>query len=242
MGFFDKILGGNTLYYPGCSTKFVAKEVEENYKQWLHKLGIDFVQLADLEKCCGSPVLNAGYIDDFRKLAEANCDLFHQRGITRIITNCPGCYLQFKKVYAEYLGGKWDFKVEYLLTLLLEAVKSGRVKLKQQSGKITYHDPCHLGRAVGVYEEPRELLRLAGYELVEMKSNREYSLCCGAGGTANMNATEISKKMAGARWQQAMDSGASQLVSPCVMCTYQFRQNQPGAVEAKEFSELISFE
>ena len=97
MGIFDKILGGNTLYYPGCLTKFVAKDLKENYKKILRSLGIDFIELAEIEVCCGSPVLKAGYADDFKNLAEKNLKIFKEHSVKKIITNCPACFLVFKK-------------------------------------------------------------------------------------------------------------------------------------------------
>lgn len=243
MGFFDKLLAGNVLYYPGCSTKFVAKDVEKKYKEFLNKMGIDFIQLADLEKCCGSPMLNAGYKDDFKKLAEENLKIFKERGISKIITNCPGCYLHFSKIYPEYLGDDWDIEVEYFLVELWNLVEAGKVKLKQKDGSVTYHDPCHIGRAIGIYDIPRKILEASGYELKEMELNKEYSLCCGAGGTANINAEETSKKMADERLRMANETGADMLTSPCVLCTYQFdSHNENKKLNIDEFSLLIDIE
>lgn len=242
MGIFDKLLAGNTLYYPGCSTKFVAKDVEENYKKLMNKMGLDFIMLADLEKCCGSPILNAGYKEDFKKLAEENLKIFKEHGIGKIVTNCPGCYLHFKKVYPEYLGDAWDIEVEYLLITIWKAYEAGKIKFKQKSGVITYHDPCHLGRAIGIYEEPRQILQASGYEVREMKFNREYALCCGAGGTVNVNAAELSSDIAKDRIKMATETGAEIITSPCVLCTYQLDSNSEDKINSTEFSKLIELE
>ncbi len=87
MAFLDKLLGGNTLYYPGCLTKFVAVELKEKYEKILRKLGIDFITLYEFELCCGSPALKAGYEVDFRKLAEKNLKIFKDHAVKKIITN-----------------------------------------------------------------------------------------------------------------------------------------------------------
>ena len=104
MGMLDKLLGGNTLYYPGCMTKFVLKDIESNYEKILRKSGIDFIKLKDLEVCCGSPVLNAGYDNDFKTLAMKNLDVFKKHGIKKIITSCPACYKTFHKDYPKILS------------------------------------------------------------------------------------------------------------------------------------------
>src|SRR6056297_3526246 len=239
MGLFSKILAGNTLYYPGCSTKFVAKDVEKKYIDFLNKMSVDFITLSEIEKCCGSPILNAGYKDDFKKLAQDNLKLFKEQGISKIITNCPGCYLQFKKVYPEYLGDDCDIEVEYLLLTIWKAYKAGKIKFAQKEGVVTYHDPCHLGRAMGIYEEPREILKLSGYDVREMKFNREYALCCGAGGTVNINDSDLSSDIADDRIKMAKETNADFITSPCVLCAHQLGNHSDDEIKTKEFSKLI---
>jgi len=111
MKIFEKILGGNTLYYPGCLTKFVAKELKEKYEKILRKIGIDFIELSELEKCCGSPALKAGYLEDFKKLAEENLKIFKDHSVKKIITNCPACAMTFKIEYSKALGKEWNIEV-----------------------------------------------------------------------------------------------------------------------------------
>ena len=106
MGIFEKLFGQNTLYYPGCLTKFVAKDLKEKYEKILRKFGIDFIELSELEKCCGSPALKAGYPEDFKKLAQENLKIFKEHVVKKIVTNCPACFMILKKYYKEALGDK----------------------------------------------------------------------------------------------------------------------------------------
>ena len=156
MGILDKLLTRNILYYPGCMTKFVLKDLEKNYEEILRKCGIDFIKLKDLEVCCGSPVRNAGYANDFWTLARKNFEIFKQHGVKKIISNCPACFKTFKQDYPEVLQD-WNIEVEHITQTIWEAIKKGKLKIKKLvNTKITYHDPCHLGRYTGVYDEPKQ--------------------------------------------------------------------------------------
>ena len=136
------LFGGNTLYYPGCLTKFVAKDLEENYKKILNKIGIDFIMLKDFEVCCGNPILNAGHEKETKELAEKNFKLFKDRGVKKIITSCPACFHMFNKNYPKLIE-KWDIKVEHITQTISKAVKEGKINPKKLGIDITYHDPCH---------------------------------------------------------------------------------------------------
>ena len=104
MGLLDSLMAGNTLYYPGCLTKFALPEIGKNYEELLRKCGVEFIKLSDLEVCCGSPVINAGYEELSKELAEKNLKLFKDHSIKRIVTSCPGCYSVFANEYPELLG------------------------------------------------------------------------------------------------------------------------------------------
>jgi len=130
--FLEKFIPGNTLYYPGCMTKYVLKDLEKNYKDILRKLNIEFITLKELEFCCGSPVLKAGFPEDFDKLIEKNRETFKAHGISRIITNCPGCY--------NMLLNNFDIKVDHTTQVIWKNIE--KLDLKTFKEKITYHDPC----------------------------------------------------------------------------------------------------
>ncbi|MEA3431027.1 MAG: (Fe-S)-binding protein [Nanoarchaeota archaeon] len=229
MGIINKIknifTGGNTLYYPGCLTKFALPNIFENYCEILKNLGIEFITLSDNEFCCGSPVLNAGFADDFYDLKKKNHDFFKNYGISKIITNCPSCFYMFKKHYPK-------LEVEHITQTIHKKLKKIPQKFKDQ---ITYHDPCHLGRKSNIYIQPREIINKLGFEIIELTENKVNSLCCGGGGGLINNFPELSNKIANLRLSQ---SKTKKLVTPCPMCYKHFKNNAKN-MEILEFSELL---
>jgi Fe-S oxidoreductase len=226
-GLFDRISSGNTLYYPGCLTKFVLPRVDENYRKILKAMGISYILLKDKEFCCGSPVLNAGYKKDFDDLVRKNTETFRQFGVGRIVTNCPACFYMIKNHYS--------VPVEHMTTLIWKNIRrfeSGRFA----GERITYHDPCHLGRHSGIYDEPRNILKHLGFEVVEFPQNRNLSLCCGGGGGLKTNCPSMSNDIAKSRFAELK---TKKLITPCPMCYAQFKENAPKGVEVLEFSEVL---
>jgi len=241
MGLFDKVLGGNILFYPGCMEKFVLRKHQENYEKILKKIGVDFIKLKDLELCCGSPVLNAGYGVDFETIVKKNYKIFKEHGIKKIITPCPACFKTFKLEYPKFLQ-KFDIEVEHVSQTIMNAIKNGKLRLKKidKPIKVTYHDPCHLGRYCGVYEEPRDILKALGYDLIEMKLSRENSFCCGGGGGLRSNYPELSEEIAKMRVKHAKDVKADMIVTSCPMCFSCFDEVAKGLnIKSAELSSLI---
>ena len=236
---------GKTLYYPGCLTKGVLREQFENYKEIFNRLGIDFVMLSDDEVCCGLPVLNAGHKKDARKLAQKNFDVFRMHGITRIITNCPSCYHTFKEVYPKLLrdfgrsaayphkGG--NIEVEHVTVAILEALRKRRIKFKgEEKELVCYHDPCHLGRYSGIYEEPREVIEILGGKIFESKYNRENAICCGGGGGVRANFPEIAKAVAKKK-VSFVPENVGKIISPCGLCYANIKSASEKSVEFSDF-------
>jgi heterodisulfide reductase subunit D len=249
MALFKKIFKGNTLYYPGCLSKFVAKELTENYRRILREAGIDFIELADLEFCCGSPALKAGYSDDFKKLAEKNLQVFKDHSVGKIITHCPACFMIFKKEYPKVLGDKWDITALHVTEVLneklkiknLKLIENWKLKIENSSQRlVTYHDPCHLGRQMGVYEPPRAVIKSLGYEIKEMDLNKNQNFCCGGGGGVQSNEKDLADKIAKDRIAMAKKTGAKILVTPCPLCYLHLKKNAEGEdIEVKELSHLF---
>lgn len=228
----DKIIGKNILYYPGCMTKTMLPEIQNNYEEILRKLGIDFIKLKDYEYCCGSPILRAGLRKDFEEIKNKNIEIFKSHSVGLIITNCPACYNMLK---FEYKLSEHNIKVEHMTQTLKR--KSNKLKTKQISKDIFYHDPCHLGRLSNIYEEPREILNQSGYNVKELSSCREKSMCCGGGGGLTNNNPDLSKKIAQNVLSELNENSA--LTSPCPMCFYQFKNNSNDKIDVKELSEII---
>lgn len=226
----DKILWSNTLYYPGCLTKIVLKDVEKDYEKLLEKLGIDFIKLPQTEYCCWSPVLRAGMRNDFEEIKQKNIQVFQKHAVGLIITNCPACYNMLKFEYK--LSDYW-IKVEHISQTIYR--KKKKIKKLDLNDCITYHDPCHLWRHSNVYKQPRETIQLRWYNLKEMKNNKELSSCCwGWGGLINNN-PELSQKIA---QNTLSEADKWKFVSPCPMCYYQFKQNAKEH-EVVEYSHLF---
>jgi len=236
MGILSKIFAGNTLYYPGCLTKFALPEHIEKYKKLLELEGIDFVMLKDKELCCGSPAKNAGAEEKFKIAAKKNLEAFRQHGIKRIISNCPACVAIFRKEYPKVLGKQWNIEVFHVTEILNNSLE----KLKNVDGKkATYHDPCHLGRVLGIYDQPREVIKKAGYQLVEMELSREDSFCCGGGGGVRSNEPDLSGRIGADRTTQAKKTGSEVLITACPMCYAQLKKNVPNGLKVLEFVDLF---
>lgn len=237
MGLMDKLMGGNTLYYPGCMTKFVLRDLNKRYEGLLRKAGIDFITLKDLEVCCGSPAINGGYEEDSRILAENNLKVFREHGVKKIITSCPACLRVFGQEYPKLLKD-WDIEVEHATQTLLRAVKEGKLRADKKDLAVTYHDPCHLGRYCKIYQEPRELLQSMGITIREMELIKEQAFCCGGGGGVKANFPDLANSIAKERMGQAGKTGAKALVTCCPMCYSHLKENAKG-MEVKEISELL---
>lgn len=219
----EKLSLGNVLYYPGCLTHFVLPDIEENYQKILRKLGINFIFLPEFN-CCGSPVKHAGYKKDFEQLKEKNLLFFKKYGVSKIITNCPACF----RVLSDY-----GLNVEHVTQTVWKNIKKIKTKHK---GRITYHDPCHLGRHSNVYEEPRKILKHLGFTVVELPSCKERSFCCGGGAGLKSNYPTMSNDIAKRILSQV---STKKIVTPCPLCYKHFKENAPKDLKVLEFSEAL---
>ena len=226
LNWFEKI-GKNTLFYQGCLT---TTEETENYKKILNKLYIDFTFI-DKKFCCGLKLLNAGYEKQARKLAVKNFEFLKENNIKKIITNCPECYYMFKYEYPK-LVREWDIETEHIVKTILEPLKNANPKFKEIE-TVTYHDPCYLARFSDIFNEPREILKLLGSEIKEMKHNKRETLCCGAGGNLN-NFPKLSEQIAENRLKEIPES--VKIITSCSLCHSQFRKLTE---KSEEFSSFV---
>jgi len=180
------------------------------------KVGVEGKKL-----CCGAPYLLAGLTRNAREHAVKV--LGRIKGKRKIVVNCPLCYKTLKESYRELLGV--ELPVYHLTQLLLSLIKNGAYKLKPLKIRVTYHDPCELGRGMGVYEEPRLVLgAIPGVELVEMELNREDSTCCGGGGLTAVEYPVLSVKLAVKKIrEEVLPLRVDALVTACPLCLENFR-------------------
>ena len=224
------ISGGNILYYPGCLTHFVYPDIEENYKNLLKMMEIDFIFIPEFN-CCGSPVLNAGYKEDFEDLQESNRIFLQKYGIKKIITSCPACYLILKNNYG--------LDVEHITETIMKNIHKINPKFAKdvEGNKITYHDPCHLGRKGRIFNEPRKIIKNLNLKLIELPCNHNDSLCCGAGGGLKNHNPKLAEDIAKARLKLCKTVS---LVTPCPMCYSHFKEHaKDKGIEVLEFSQLL---
>jgi len=209
------------LYYIGCigSYDLRGQNMAKALAEILLKANISFGCLGADEFCSGGEALMLGESGLFQQLAEENIKKFKELGVKKIVTLCPHCYYTIKNEYPSF-GGK--FEVLHYTQLLSDILKNGKLKLsKKINAKVTYHDPCFLGRYSGDYESPRQILKSTpGIELVEMERARENSYCCGGGCgnfyTGFINGSQNSPSRA--RVREAHSTGAEILAVSCPHC------------------------
>ena len=184
----------------------------------LIQAGVSVGTLATQERCCGDPAFRLGAIDRFSTLSNQNMSLFQRRGVERILTSSPHCLDTFRKAYAE---APVNIEIEHTTVLLDQLVSKGSLTPRfEVKHRVTYHDPCYLGRQNGIYDAPRRILRsIPGIRLVEMPDNRNQSLCCGGGGGGVFSETSPKGRLAEMRIQQAMGTGADVIATACPYCT-----------------------
>ncbi|MGC8993162.1 MAG: (Fe-S)-binding protein [Candidatus Aenigmatarchaeota archaeon] len=239
MSWLDKLLGGNILYYPGCLTKFVAKDLKKNYEKILELCGIEFIELSDKEVCCGSPALNAGAEDTFKMLAKKNFKVFKEHAIKKIIFSCPACFKTFSQDYRELFGEEWKIECEYILITILRALKEGKIKIKRKfKERVTFHDPCYLARYSEIINEPREILKMLGFKIVEMEFYGKNTFCCGGGGGLQSNYQALANKIAEERINQAKKIKVKTIITSCPLCYLHLKRNSKG-IKVMEISDII---
>jgi len=228
-----KVFSRNTLFYPGCVIRNAAPQIGDNYEKILKKIGVDFIKIDEFV-CCGSPVLAAGYKADFENLRKKNMDLLDRYGISTIITPCPGCARMFIQDYKLPESGIEVLHITQVLGRKLEKIND--LFKKGSASKVTYHDPCHLGRHLGIYDDPRKIIIAAGYGLEEFDKCREKAVCCGAGGGMKANFPEAANKIADEKFKNMK---TKIVTTACALCALHLKENAPKDVEVKELSELI---
>jgi Fe-S oxidoreductase len=209
------------LFWVGCAGSFDdrAKKVTKAIAKILQASGVKFAVLGADESCTGDPAKRAGNEFLFQMQAMQNIAVMNEYGVQKIVTGCPHCFNTLKNEYPQ-LGG--NYQVIHHTQLIRSLLEDGRLKVEGGSftGKrITFHDPCYLGRANNEYEAPREVLSKLDAELVEMKRSRANGFCCGAGGAQMFKEAEPGTKEVNVeRTEEALGTGSSVIAVGCPFC------------------------
>ena len=250
-------------YFIGCTSSYKNKELVSATSQVLEKLGIEFIVFPE-ERCCGSVLFRTGLEPLAEELVRQNYETIRKTGVKEVIFSCSGCFSTLNLEYSRIIGHELGFDLFHLTQYALKIVKEKNLKIrytkhtKDNPLLITYHDPCHLGRYCGVYDEPRELIgRIEGVELHEMKHNRNMSWCCGAGGGVKALygdiAAEVGRdrlaetracmvRIREDRLKEAVETTAEVLVSSCVFCKnnlFQVANEDNALLKVMDISQLL---
>ncbi|QTN39628.1 (Fe-S)-binding protein [Cryomorphaceae bacterium] len=209
------------LFWVGCAGSFDdrAKKITRAFVKLLNNAGVSFAVLGTEENCTGDPAKRAGNEFLFQMQAMMNIEVLNMYEIKNIVTTCPHCFNTLKNEYPE-LGGNYD--VQHHSQFLQKLLNDGRLTIEGgefKGRRITFHDPCYLGRANDVYEAPRELIRKLDAELVEMRRCKSNGFCCGAGGAQMFKEPEKGNKDVNIeRTEEALETKPDIIAAGCPFC------------------------
>ena len=209
------------LYFTGCVSSLFpqAYKIPQALSTLLLKAGVDLGFFGSDEWCCGYPLFGAGLGEGaVKEYAEHAYEVIKAKGAKTVVLSCPTCAYVFEHFYAKQVPGFKDIEIVHYTEYLPKLIKEGRLKFRQDEAAVTYHDPCDLGRKSGITEPPRELIRLSGATLAEMRFNRGEGKCCGGGGNLEMMNASLSGEIADQRVAEALETGAAYLVTACQQC------------------------
>ncbi|MBP1695192.1 MAG: Fe-S oxidoreductase [Deltaproteobacteria bacterium] len=213
------------IYFTGCVASYfpMTKKIPQSFVQILDKAGVDFTLLGGEEWCCGFPLIAAGMKKKAEVYMEHNLEKVREKGAESVVFACPSCYHTW--IEAAHRAAN-DLQLFHSTQFLKKIIEEGKITFKEKATKVTYHDPCDLGRASGVYEAPREILRaIPGVELVEMEGNRDQCKCCGGGGNLEMVRPDLSGAMAQAKIEEIKATGADMVITACQQCIRSIQGN-----------------
>jgi Fe-S oxidoreductase/nitrate reductase gamma subunit len=204
------------LYWVGCAGSFDDRnrKVTVSTARLLNEAGVDFAILGPMEMCTGDPARRAGNEYVFQQLALQNIATLNDLGVTTVITQCPHCFNTIANEYPQFGG---EYEVVHHSQLLMELVRDGKIEPKNGEQRVTYHDPCYLGRHNDVFIDPRDVVKRVG-TLVEMPRNGTGSFCCGAGGSRMWMEEHVGKKVNLERTEEAVATGSDVIATGCPFC------------------------
>ncbi len=238
----------DVLFWVGCAGSFDdrAKKITKAFVNILHKAEVEFAVLGTEESCTGDPAKRAGNEFLFMMQAVANIQVLNGYEVTKIVTTCPHCFNTLKNEYPE-LGGSYE--VMHHTKFINQLLKEGKLSIAggpYKGKRITFHDPCYLGRANGIYEAPRELIQKLDAELVEMRRCKSNGLCCGAGGAQMFKEPEPGNKDINIeRTDEALETKPDVIAAACPFCNTMMtdgvkNSSREGQLPVMDIAELVA--
>jgi heterodisulfide reductase subunit D len=232
------------LYFRGCVVREKLPSISNATEKILEIADIDYTVL-DNESCCGSFLMRTGFKKDAEKVMKENLQDILATNEKTVLVSCAGCYNTLKNDYKALFDV--ELNVVHTSELIKDLIDGNRIQVKSTGKTVTYHDPCHLGRHSGIYEEPRDIIKTSA-DLVEMVRNRERSRCCGAGSGVKSAFPELALDVADKRIQDAEETKAEILTTTCSFCILNLenalkkrkKENDDGSVlRIMDLTELI---
>ena len=246
--FFAEGKQPEVLFWVGCAGSFDdrAKRITKAFVKILHRANVSFAVLGTEESCSGDPAKRAGNEFLFQMQAVTNIEVMNAYGIKSIVTACPHCFNTIKNEYPG-LGG--NYKVMHHTQFINMLLEDGRITMEGGSYKgkrITFHDPCYLGRANNIYEAPRNIIKKLDAQLVEMKNCRKKGLCCGAGGAQMFKEPEQGDKDVNIeRTEQALETQPEIIAAACPFCNTMMtdglkNKEKEASIKVLDIAEMIA--
>ncbi len=238
------------VYWIGCAGAFepAAQSISRSMVEILRQAKVDFAVLGSEERCTGDPARRLGDEALFQEFRKKNLETLRRHGVKKIVTHCPHCMNTFKNEYQPGDGAPAEFEVVHHSQLLERLIREGKIRLTRPTAekKLTFHDPCYLGRLNGEYDAPRTVVdHLPGVARVEMKRSRGKSFCCGGGGGQMWLESSGKQRVEGLRLAEARETGASLVATACPFCkvmleTASVNAGQQDEVRVRDIAELVS--
>lgn len=237
------------ILHMGCVTSFQDIKIIPSIIEILEKAGVNYGALGEEESCCGYLAYLVGDKQTFKKAINLYSETISKYRPKELLTTCAGCLKTFRDLYPSY-GALKEYKVTHAVELIEKLIEANRLKFKKTSKtiKVVYHDPCDMGRHMGVYEPPRNVLRsIPGVELLEFPLNRALAKCCGGGGGLKGFDNQLSSDIGYKRLLSAIELGAEAIVSACPSCKGTFnqaaaraRKEKVGKIKVMDVTELVA--
>lgn len=236
------------VYFAGCTASYCEKDIGIASVRLLDHAGVDFTYLGEEESCCATPMLVAGKWDLFAATMKRNIAAVKNAGGDTVVTSCPACDMMWRHVYPEWarkLGIEYGISARHYSEVLAEKIAAGTFAFPASGHAtpetVTWHDSCHIGRASGVYEPPRALIRaVPNTTLVEMDHNRETAHCCGSVLTL-IKEPDVAADVGSVRLNEALDTGARKVLALCPCCEFQLRVSRDRKQLPVEIMDLAHF-